>query len=55
MQRDYRGPGPFLCTMAPHHGPLCLPPSALAPNLTFEEGLALPEYGYDKAIRSGWR
>jgi len=20
MQRDYRRPGPFLCTMAPHHG-----------------------------------
>ena len=20
MQRDYREPGPYVCTMAPHHG-----------------------------------
>jgi len=43
-------------SLAPmHHGPLCLPPSALAPNLTHEEGLALAEDGYDEAIRFGLR
>ena len=43
-------------SLAPmHHGTLCLPSSALAQNLTYEEGLALPEDGYDKAIRPGWR
>ena len=38
-----------------HNGTLCLPPSAAALNLAQEEGLALPEDGYGKAIRSGWR
>ena len=43
MQRDYRGPGPFLCTMAS----LCLPPSAAALNPA-QEGLSLTEYGYEQ-------
>ncbi len=52
---ENRRPGPFLCTMAPRHGTLCLPPSAAALNPDQEEGLSLTEDGYDEAIRSGWR